>query len=809
MSERGRIGLLAVALALSLVLVHLPNLGAPLVQLGDSVFESAVDRSFLGMPAIGSRIHALLLHASAALLVLGIAGRLGASVFGAVVAAGLFALVPSSVDVVATREGLSVLAANALVLGAFYLYLVSVSGAANPIVRSESDGPAQRADAGGLRIWPYLLALGCFAVSLLAGPATAVFPLFVLFHLVLFARRKGQVLLRGGAVLLPALAVAIVGTIVHVGIRRSSAVEPLGGSAFERALGSLATTARVVVWPFDASPWYPPAHFDGPFAGLVASWPLAVLVVLGVWTWRARSPLRRFSFFWIVAALLPALGFAAASPRGAHLAWAGMALCLGDVFDHPSPSPVRRALPALLILVLAAFSFSRGGVFADDLAPWDSAANRFPEEALPEVRRGIVLSEREARESDVRALRSLRLEAAEAFRAGLARRPRVDVAELARRRSASELLALGDAPAAEATLGDWLAASADGDPHRADVLSMRGRAREAQGRVDAAIDDFRSAARVAADDAATHLELGSALARHAAEKGADEKRALLVDAVAEFRRVLSIRPNDVEATLELGSALGAQGELIEASKVLDGVKSARPDDAEAWYRSGVLYFDNARSTPSAESARDLALHARSEWIQALERDPNHVKALLGLADVLATLGDSANASKALAKAHALAPNSLDVVKRYSDALIQSSVSAAQKGDVAASEAAAREAVKVQPNSVDARAQLGRCLETRRDYDAAKEQFDALLDIVAKSRANSVSNPAVDESASRRAAALFYKDYGYALLLQAAGKPAEHDALRAKSRAAFQRAVELAPNDPEFDVARTLLSTWEH
>ena len=78
---------------------------------------------------------------------------------------------------------------------------------------------------------------------------------------------------------------------------------------------------------------------------------------------------------------------------------------------------------------------------------------------------------------------------------------------------------------------------------------------QAQGKLEEAVAEYRTAIRLKPDDADAHGNLGNAL----------QAQGKLEEAVAEFRTAIRLKPDDALAHYNLGLALKAQGKLEEAA----------------------------------------------------------------------------------------------------------------------------------------------------------------------------------------------------------------------------------------------------
>ncbi len=768
-----------------------------------ATLSTAIDRALsLGTPFTSHLLNVIGLALAATLLFL-IIRRLPAdrptpqATLAAWLATALFLVVPATVDSLTTLTGRPEILAAMLGLGSFLLYHSAVSS------------------SEGLRLARYALALVLLALALLSHASALVFPALIFLLLVVFGRREGQALLRGAALFLPVLAVTLLTVTLQLELspraETASLTSPGGaGATILAALDTVSRRAQHLFVPVGLSTWHPVPRARDLAQTLLS---LAhVALAAGAAALLARNRRRRFATLWLGVALLASnaifpRGAPASADRDLLLAAAGLALLVASLADGARWKRVRLAGLWALVAGFSLVSFARDGHLADERRAWDEAADRYPKEALPELRRGELFFRDAKAASRPGEVRALLVQAADAFDAALARDPSPAIAESALSRLGVVRLELGDAAGAESAMTRLIIAL-DSKPHaprtgvenvraRADALATRGDARELLGRRDDAIADLRHAAALAPADPRVHERLGSMLRLRSQSLDGEPRREMLREAAAELRRSLAREPHRLDAALELASALHAQGELIDSMKILDAAKRDHPGRAEPWLRTGALLLEEARAANAPESARELAMGARAELVRALEMDSRLAAGFLALSDTLALLSDDVNATQALERAYALAPRDPEIVRRYGAALLHSGAAALAEGDLATAEERVRAAVTLVPGDARARARLGDCLEARRRYEEAQVEFERALTLAA------------EDAEIRHNAALFYKNYGYALLLSAARSEGgvEHDDLRSRSRAAFERAVALAPGDGDFEVVRSLLDGW--
>jgi tetratricopeptide (TPR) repeat protein len=141
---------------------------------------------------------------------------------------------------------------------------------------------------------------------------------------------------------------------------------------------------------------------------------------------------------------------------------------------------------------------------------------------------------------------------------------------------------------------------------------------QAQGKLDAAIESYRSALALKPEDAEAHSNLGTAL----------QLQGQFDAAVESFRRAIAINPNYIEAHSNLGVVLREQGQFDAAVKSLHRAISIKPEYAEAHSNLGVVHLAQGQLDAAIE---DLRL--------ALALKPNDADAHYNLSHVLLLRAD--------------------------------------------------------------------------------------------------------------------------------------------------------------------------
>ena len=432
----------------------------------------------------------------------------------------------------------------------------------------------------------YLLASAMFAAALLTKTATATLPAALL---VVFWWRRGRLeWKRDVQPLLPWLVLGAAAGIFtswveghHLSGRGIGAEGAefdltwtgralLAGRAIWFYLGSLA-------WPFDLNFIYPRWTID---ATVWWQWlfPLAVVAVtVGLWTLRRRdrTPLAVFLLF--AGTLFPALGFvnlygalysrvwdhwqyladlAPLALAGAVLARAGART--GPRFRLAGPALARAAAAGLgmaLCVLLGVLTWRRCGDFRDN-------------ETL--------------------------------YRATLARNPDCWMAQ----NNLGEILARTPEGLPEAL--EHYAAAVRLNPGRAELHCNLASAFAKAGRLAEAVDEFRSALRLAPDYQMAHNKLGNTLARM------DDR---LPEAISHLKEALRLDPTVPDVQNNLGIALLMAGRTQEAIAHFEAALRLNPNLPEAHMNLGAAWESLGRSA-EAKAEFGAALRLRPDLDQA-------------------------------------------------------------------------------------------------------------------------------------------------------------------------------------------------
>lgn len=253
-----------------------------------------------------------------------------------------------------------------------------------------------------------------------------------------------------------------------------------------------------------------------------------------------------------------------------------------------------------------------------------------------------------------------------------------------------------------------------------------------EGRVDAAMDRFQEALKIATNDAEAHNDLGSALSQkgQVKEAMAEFPKALAIDptipeaynnlglalfqkgqwdeAISQFLKALAINPNSAEAYNNLGLALVQKGELDEALAEYQKALAIHPD-----YASAHINFGNALLQAGRMD------EAMAEFQEALKIDPDLALARNALGVAFFQKGQVDEAMAQFRKAVEINPDNAEARNSLGNALLQ-----AGRMDEAMTQY--QKALAINPNNTDAHYNLGIALKQTGEVREAMAQFQEVL-----------------------------------------------------------------------------------
>ncbi len=301
------------------------------------------------------------------------------------------------------------------------------------------------------------------------------------------------------------------------------------------------------------------------------------------------------------------------------------------------------------------------------------------------------------------------------------------------------------------------------------------------------------------------------------------------EAATAYQKVLSAQPKDSAALRNLGEVQIIRSDFAGAEKTFRSLVAANPRDFTANYRLAQLLTWGKREAEAAPYYR-RALTAQpnngevwTEWgealtyqgegetargalTRALQLAPNSIRARLALANLLAWNGEYDEAATAYRQVLALDPKNLEAQIGLGDVLTY-----VQQPSEAVP--AYQAALAIDGNSVPARLGLGRALVFARRYEQALSELqravrnqpasDEALRLLAIAQAGRNGSPGANNQAAletyRALLARQKSPVDQAQTLAQIGYLEDQDGNLNEARAAFERAIELAPQSGELSV----------
>lgn len=237
-------------------------------------------------------------------------------------------------------------------------------------------------------------------------------------------------------------------------------------------------------------------------------------------------------------------------------------------------------------------------------------------------------------------------------------------------------------------------------PNEVNSLRLLGSIRLAQGDVDAAIEHLRRAVELAPDFTQAALDLARAHRR-----GGD-----LDQAVRCLQALCAKTAGNHEAWQLLGDALVERGDVLAGRDAFRRAVAADPHRREI--AAALRQFRQGRRQAAEQAFRDI-----------LKRRPEHVPALVGLANIALDANAVEDAERLLRHALSIAPN-MDMVWRGL-ARVHS-----ERADYNGAEAAAERALALAPDNPDCWIMLGTVQAWGLRPEKARESFERALSIKA-------------------------------------------------------------------------------
>ena len=548
-----------------------------------------VEHRLWGDAVTGYHLTNVLLHVTAAFLVVAITRRLGLP--GPWLAGLFWALHPVCVQSVAwiseQKNTLSTV---------FYL--------ASALVYLEYDRTRRSSR--------YFLALGLFALALLSKSVTATLPAALL---AIFWWRRGRLDWKLDIrPLVPWLALGVSYGLFTSWVERRF-IGAVGPDFALTLAARCLLAARVVwfyalklLWPADLLFYYPRWTVDPaqwwqylPAVGLIPA------VAAGVWLAARgrRGPLAAFLLF--CGTLVPVLGFFNVYPFlysyvADHFQYlaslfvvAPLASCMALAVNRVPPAARRpaRAVVAALLVVLAALSWSQSGLYRDGETLFGDSLARNPDSWAAHENLGIVISETPSRLP----------EAIRHFETALRLKPNslevhYNLASALSETPGRLMDAIGEYEAALRVDPNY----AEGQFNLAMCLL------KVPDRLPDAIAHFEAALRLRPDLAMAHANLGGALA---------QTPGRLQEGIAHLETAVRLKPDFAEGHFNLaGALLKVPGRTADAIPEYQAALRIRPDYPEAHFNLGVVLSDLPGRLPDAVAEFEAALRVAPDYAEA-------------------------------------------------------------------------------------------------------------------------------------------------------------------------------------------------
>jgi tetratricopeptide (TPR) repeat protein len=680
-ASRRRAALLALAVAVLAIAVHLNTLSAGFVNYDDPklilnnpyirgfTWENlrhiwtqpikeaylplratsyALDYAIWGLEPFGFHLINVLLHAVVSVLVFAIARRLTGSLLAASAAGALFAVHPAHTEAVAWASGRKDVLSTALFLGSYLLYIAYAQG-------------------GRRKHWLVRVSVVAFVLSGLAKAMVVTLPVLIILTDYVYGDR-----LREGRWkrLVPAWGayIAAAAFVTYLAVHFASSAKAIVpyhfGSGERTALfmtWAVLFYLKTMLWPDFLSARYPFGDTDdfGVPDLAIRMAPAALAIVLAaalLMFLRSRETPRRptpmwlkmtgLGLAWFFVSLLPVLNiipinilvadrYLYVPSVGFVLAAAGCLVGLRQWSAEVKGVRAGRAVVAVIlgaaIVLASARTWARNRVWQDSISLWGSVVSEFPQSAQARLLLAGAYAETEPPDYD-RALAE------------------VDAAERIEPSS--------------------------GEPHL-----VRGRIYSRMGDAERAQAELRMARTLGVEGAGDAYELELEQAQHLDAAGD------LAGAAAAVERAISLDPSRPEGYNYLGSLAERSGNLARAEELYRLAARADSRSAQAEYNLGRM----------AVRRRDIP-EAAAHYNRAIEIEPDYAEALANLGALYLEAGDVATARPLLERAVALKGD-------LAPARVSLAVALAMSGDAAGARRELEAALRIDPDSVTVKQML--------------------------------------------------------------------------------------------------------
>jgi len=234
-------------------------------------------------------------------------------------------------------------------------------------------------------------------------------------------------------------------------------------------------------------------------------------------------------------------------------------------------------------------------------------------------------------------------------------------------------------------------------PNEAAALNLLGTIRAQQGRLNEAETLLTRAARIDPSFAPVHMNLAFLYVL----KNVPEKT------ISELREVVRLEPDNIEANYKLGRLLLSRGQVDESIAVVEKAKS-----------SSVVFLT---LLGDAYFKKGDAGKAEENYLLALAAQKNNADALLGLATVSQTRGDTKTTSAYISQAREVAGNSPDLLYKVGVAALGLGIFDEALSDL-------EQAVKLKPDEPTYLIALGAAWLKKPDLLAGEQMFRRVLEL---------------------------------------------------------------------------------